>query len=90
MPGKKTRPAAALEEAPSATENNTLTLEKKDNPKHLDRLYVPGMVDNVDGEDAGIAAPNPGCRAHAALLRPRRREPRQHLQLAVLRRDQSW
>jgi len=56
MPTKKTQPAAALEEAPSATENDTLTLEKKDNPKRLDRLNVPGMVDHVDGEDAGIAA----------------------------------
>ncbi|KAA6168478.1 hypothetical protein [Pseudomonas veronii] len=49
---KKT--AAATLKAPSATANHTLTLEKKSNPKNLDRLNIPGA--SGDGDEAGIAA----------------------------------
>lgn len=33
-----------------------LELSEKDNPKNLDRLYIPGMSENVVGYDAGIPA----------------------------------
>lgn len=44
----------ATAKKPAATKK-ILTLKPKKNPKNLDRLYIPGMTENIDGYDAGIA-----------------------------------
>lgn len=40
----------------AATAKNLLKLKPNKNPKNLDRLYIPGMSEDVDGYDAGIPA----------------------------------
>lgn len=69
MPAKKTPAAAAVQPATSkpaakkvtakkpktrASQTGTITLENNKAPKNLDRLYIPGMSENVAGYDAGI------------------------------------
>ena len=52
-PGAK--PKAPTKPKAPASLPYVLELEEKDNPKNLDRLYIPGMSENVEGYDAGIA-----------------------------------
>ena len=69
MPAKKTtaaktpspKKATAPRKSPAkanavAAEDGLLKLPKNNNPKNLDRLYIPGMSENVKGYDAGIPA----------------------------------
>lgn len=48
----KPKSAAATKKATTA--KNLLKLKPKKNPKFLDRLYIPGMTEGIDGYDAGI------------------------------------
>lgn len=50
----KPKPAATPKKTAAA--KNLLKLTPRKNPKNLDRLYIPGMSEDVDGYDAGIAA----------------------------------
>lgn len=40
----------------TAVAKTLLTLKPKKNPKNLDRLYIPGMTEDIEHYDAGIAA----------------------------------
>lgn len=65
MPAKKTATETKTEAAAKtkttmkskavAAMNNLVTLTPQDNPKNLDRLYIPGASESVDGHDAGVA-----------------------------------
>lgn len=51
MPAKK--PPAAPDKTPPEP-NTLLRLDKQKKPKNLDRLYIPGMSENVPGYEAGV------------------------------------
>lgn len=50
----KTKTKASAKQKVPAPSHTIMTLEEKKAPKYLDRLYIPGMSENVKGYDAGV------------------------------------
>lgn len=48
------KPKSAAPPKKATTAKNLLKLKPKKNPKNLDRLYIPGMTEGIDGYDLSL------------------------------------